>query len=170
MSDGDLTAEQVIELLGLVPLPGEGGFFRETYRSKDLLPVTLFGDRYSGATRHAATCIYYMLTPSTYSALHRLKTDEVYHFYRGDAVELSLLDTDGQCRQVTLGSRFEAGEQFQLSVPAGVWQGSRLRPGGRWALMGTTVAPAFEFADCTLADATLLHQFPQHPHLRNLLP
>lgn len=158
----ELSAAAVIELLHLSPLPGEGGFFRETYRSTDLIPAATFAGRYQGEHKHASTCIFYLLTADSYSALHRLKTDEIYHFYRGDAVSLTLLDQGGKLQQVTLGSRFEEGQICQFMVPAGVWQGSRLTGGGQWALLGTTVAPAFDFADCTLADAQLLGEYPQH--------
>jgi predicted cupin superfamily sugar epimerase len=162
VSNPPLSADEVVELLQLSPLPGEGGFFREMYRSDASIPTALFSAPYAGEQRRASTAIYYLLTADTYSALHRLLSDEVYHFYRGDAVELTLLDDQGRLETVFLGGGFEKGEHCQFVVPAGVWQGSRLRPGGRWALMGTTVAPGFEFCDCTLADAALLDAYPQH--------
>jgi hypothetical protein len=121
-----LSAEMIIETLGLAPLPIEGGFFKETYRS----------DR--------STAIYYLLTPSTCSLLHRLTGDEVYHFYLGDPVEMLELFDGGRSARTVLGSSLEAGEAVQHVVRAGAWQGSRLVEGGRFALMGTTMAPPFD--------------------------
>jgi uncharacterized protein len=141
------SAAELIAALNLKPLPVEGGYFRETYRSDLLLPAATLSGRYS-ANRSAATAIYYLLTPDTFSALHRLPGDEVYHFYVGDPIDLLLLDpTTKQGTVVTLGSDVLAGQAPQALVPRGIWQGSRLKPGGRVALLGTTMAPGFEFAD-----------------------
>src|SRR5947209_730779 len=133
-----LTADQLVALLGLRPQPVEGGYYRETHRAALTLP--------GGKT--ASTAIYYLLTPDTVSALHRLPADEVYHFYLGDPVELLLLGPEpGAGRVVVLGPDLLGGQCVQAVVPAGVWQGSALRPGGAFALLGTTMAPGFEFAD-----------------------
>ena len=157
--------------MGLVPLPGEGGYFRETYRANEVIAADLSPRYGTDVSRATGTAIYYFLTPETYSALHRLKSDEIYHFYRGDPVELTMIDPSGNAQQVTLGSRFEAGERCQLVVPAGVWQGSRLAPGGQWALLGTTVAPGFVFADCELASpAALPPELTDSPSIQSLLP
>jgi len=123
-----LTAARLIERLGLEPLPIEGGHFRQTWRSP------------------AGTAIYYLLTddPDSFSALHRLPTDEVYHFYLGDPVEMLMLHEAGRVENVTLGADVLSGQKVQHVVPSGVWQGSRLRDGGRFALLGTTMAPGFE--------------------------
>ena len=148
-----LTAENVIARLNLEPLPGEGGWFAETYRGPPLAV---------GSETSVGTAIYYLLDKETYSALHQLPKDEVYHFYLGDAVELHLLRPNGVLEIIRLGSNLSGGERPQAVVPAGVWQGSRLAPAGEWALLGTTVHPGFEFADLRLADANLLERFPQH--------
>lgn len=150
-----LTAEEVIRLLDLKPLPGEGGYFRETYRSADRLATAALAGRYAAA-KSAGTAIYYLLTPDTFSALHRLPTDEVYHFYAGDPVELLVLAAHGVGSVVTLGNDLAAGHQPQYLVPRGVWQGSRVKAGGAWALMGTTMAPGFDFADFEPADGRAL--------------
>ncbi len=134
-----LTAQEVIDLLGLEPLPGEGGYYRETYRAARRVPGP-------GGEKSAGTAIYYLLTPDTCSALHRLPTDEVYHFYLGGPVELLLLGPDGG-RVVVLGTDLRAGQRPQAVVPAGVWQGSCVAGGAPFALLGTTMAPGFDFRD-----------------------
>jgi predicted cupin superfamily sugar epimerase len=133
-----MTAAELIALLDLAPLPAEGGFYRETYRSAH------------------STAIYYLLTPECHSRLHRLTGDEVYHFYLGDPVEMLLLSPTGDGEVVLLGPDLVAGQRVQVVVPGGVWQGSRLLPGGAWALLGTTMAPPFQFADFTMGDAASL--------------
>ena len=143
-----LTPEQLIELLELEPLPVEGGMFRQTYCSAETIPQAGLPARYRG-DKPFATAIYYLLTsdPDSFSALHRLPTDEMYHFYLGDPVELLLLFPDGGSRRIVLGQDLLHGQQVQFVVPRGVWQGSRLVPGGRFALLGTTMAPGFEATD-----------------------
>jgi predicted cupin superfamily sugar epimerase len=147
-----LTADDVIRLLSLVPLEPEGGHFRETYRSS-----LAFG------ARSASTAIYYLLTPSTYSAIHRVVSDEIFHHYLGDPVEMLQLLPDGTAKRVVIGDDIEHGMRPQVVVPGGVWQGCRLIPGGRLALMGTTVAPGFSYDDFELARReALLRDFPGH--------
>jgi predicted cupin superfamily sugar epimerase len=141
-----MSPEILIERLQLNPLPLEGGWYRETYRAPLQLPADVIGPSYP-TSRPAGTAIYYLLTPETFSALHRLPGDEVFHFYLGDAVEMLQLDPDGQGGIVILGPDLLNGESLQTVVPGRVWQGSRLREGGRFALMGTTMAPGFDFAD-----------------------
>jgi len=121
-----LTAKQVQELFHLQPLQPEGGYFAETYRSA------------------LSSAIYYLLTPDTFSAMHRLEGDEVYHFYLGDPVEMLMLKPDGSAKALLLGQNLTASMRVQHVVPGGTWQGSRLVPGGKFALMGTTMAPGFD--------------------------
>lgn len=133
----DLPAEEVIRLLGLQPHP-EGGFFRETFRDGAT----------DAAGRSRSTAIYYLLREGEVSAWHRV-TDaaEVFHYYAGAALELTLSIDDGEPVTHRLGPDLAAGERPQLMVPAGVWQTSRPVPGGGgWSLIGCTVAPAFEFS------------------------
>lgn len=143
-----LDARRVIELLDLVPHPEEGGFFREIYRAKDSIAAEALPAGYDGP-RSLSTAIYYLLTPETFSEMHRLRSDEIFHFYLGDPVEQLQLFPDGSGRKVVLGPDLEHGQILQGVVPAGVWQGARLLPGGAhgWALVGATVAPGFDFAD-----------------------
>ena len=140
--------KELIARLGLVPLPVEGGLFRQTYLADETLAATALPARY-GRPKPLSTAIYYLLTaePDSFSALHRLPTEEVYHFYLGDPVEMLLLHPDGRSEEVRLGPDVLGGERVQLVVPRGVWQGSRLMAGGAFALLGTTMAPGFDPAD-----------------------
>jgi uncharacterized protein len=140
-----MTVEQLIEMLQLEPLPIEGGYFRQTWRSQD----TVSSLARFGRDKPAGTAIYYLLSdaPDSFSALHRLPTDEVYHFYLGDPVELLMLGDAGSIATVVLGPDLPAGQRVQHVVPRGVWQGSRLRAGGRVALLGTTMAPGYDPQD-----------------------
>ena len=153
-----MTADEVVRLLGLQPLEPEGGFFKEIYRHTHRLPAPA---GFEGKDRALATSIYYLITPSTFSAMHRVRSDEIFHFYMGDAVEQLHLLPDGSGSVVTIGTDLSAGERPQVLVPAGVWQGARLREGGQWALLGTTVSPGFEFIDYEHGDkAALISQYP----------
>ena len=149
ISTSMLTAKQIQDFLKLQPLPVEGGYFVESYRSKFTLVQPSLPPGYPGE-RVLSTAIYYMLTPDTFSAMHRLKGDEVYHFYLGDPVEMLMLKPDGAAEAVLLGHDILAGMRLQHAVPAGTWQGSRLAPGGKFALMGTTMAPGFDPQDFEL--------------------
>ncbi|MCF8483174.1 MAG: cupin domain-containing protein [Rhodospirillum sp.] len=140
-------AQTVIDLLGLQPHPEEGGWFMETWRAGEMIPSDSLDGRYGGTARNHGTAIYYLVTPHTFSALHKLESDEVFHFYMGDPVEQLQLFPDGTGRLVTLGPDLEAGQRPQVIVPRGAWQGAKLAEGGSWALMGCTVAPGFDFAD-----------------------
>jgi predicted cupin superfamily sugar epimerase len=153
--------EKLKRMLGLKPLPDEGGFYAETYRSEEKLAAGSLPGRYGGERRFG-TAIYFLLTRETFSALHKLASDEVYHFYLGDPVELLCLREDGSGEVVTMGTDLNAGMRPQITVPRGAWQGSRVRPGGEFALLGTTMAPGFEFADFELANrALLLERYPK---------
>ena len=156
-----LTADQIIALLNLTPHPKEGGYFIETYRSSETIPEKTLPSRYKGI-RSFATAIYYLLTPETFSAMHRLQSDEIFHFYLGDPVEMLQLWPDGSGRLVILGSDILRGVQPQVVVPRGVWQGARLFKNGKPALLGTTVSPGFEFADYEYGQRDeLIQSYPQ---------
>ena len=146
-----MNAEDLITFFNLVPLPQEGGYYRETYRSQEILDDKNSSNK---PLKSFSTAIYYCLTPNTFSHLHRLPTDEIYHFYYGDPVELFLLvDSPVPRFEVhILGNDFANGQVPQLLVPANVWQGSRLLKQGEIALMGTTMTPGFDFTDLELAD------------------
>lgn len=156
----EMDIENLKQLLNLKPLPEEGGYYYETYRSNEKLARAALPARYA-SDRHFGTAIYFLLTPDTFSAMHRLLSDEVYHFYMGDPVEILCLREDGAGETVTIGTDLERGMRPQCTVPHGTWQGSRLRPGGKFALLGTTMAPAFDFADFELANrAALVESYP----------
>ncbi len=153
MNNAKLSAKDVMEKLKLSPLPKEGGFFRQTYKSEIESQFNQSG------RRSVCTAIYYLVTPDSFSALHRVKSDEMFHFYCGDPVEM--IQIAEQLSTHTLGSDLTEGHSPQVLVERGIWQGLRLVSGGRWALMGTTVAPGFEFEDFELGSRTeLLKEFP----------
>ena len=159
----DLDLDEIIHVLNLKPLPGEGGLFSESYLSVESVPQDGLPARYSGP-RRMGSAIYYLLTdnPDSFSALHSLKTDEIYHFYLGDPVDMVLLFGGGKSRRIILGQELLKGQVVQFTVPAGTWQGSRLISGGRYALLGTTMAPGFDPADFTLGNRSdLLSGWPE---------
>ena len=163
-----MTPEDLIQRFHLAPLTGEGGLYRRTYCSARELPAEAFGPQYPAGTRKAAgSAIEYLITPQSYSRLHRLPTDEVYHFYLGDPVEMLQLYPDGTGKVVRMGQDILHGEELQLTVPRGTWQGTRLVPGGQWALLGTSMAPGMEFHDYEDGDQELL--IKQYPQFRDLL-
>lgn len=135
---------ELIRELGLIPLPGEGGLFAESFRD----PCGVGEPHGPGSgPRCASTAIYYLVTPERFSSLHRVASTEVFHFYRGDAVQMLQLHPNGSARTLVIGPEVAAGQRPQVVAPRGVWQGTRLVPGGRYALLGCTVAPGFEYAD-----------------------
>jgi uncharacterized protein len=135
-----MTADEIKALLHLEPHPVEGGWYRRTYTSA--VSVALLG-----GVRPYGTAIYYLLEEGTFSEMHMLASDEIFHFYLGDPVEMLFLLSDGSSARVTLGPDLAAGQRPQVLVPAGVWQGTRLLEGARVALLGCTVTPGFDFAD-----------------------
>lgn len=143
-----MKVDELVAALGLTPLPVEGGLYRQTYVADESLPATALPERYPD-DKPFSTLIYYLLTdePDSFSALHRLPTDEIYHFYLGDAVEMLELHPDGRSERVVLGHDVLGGERVQHVARRGVWQGSRLIAGGRFALLGTTMAPGFTDGD-----------------------
>jgi predicted cupin superfamily sugar epimerase len=154
----DLQIEEIIAALGLRPLPGEGGLFAETYRSIGTIPAGFLPEPFAPVVHVFGTAIYFLLSPApdSFSALHRLCADEVYHFYLGDPIEMLLLEPDGGSRSVILGQDLRAGQRLQFVVPGGVWQGSRLIPGGRYALLGTSMAPGYEPLEFELGEREVL--------------
>lgn len=160
-----LSAEEIIQRLGLQRLEPEGGYYAQTYCSSEKIPRMALPDRYN-SDKPFGTAIYYLLTPNMCSALHRLPTDEIFHFYFGDPVVMLQLRTDGTTRVVTIGNDMERDQLPQVVVPKGVWQGSLLEEGGRFALMGTTMAPGFDFSDYEFGDRErLIEEYPDQKEL-----
>jgi len=150
-----MTAGEIKSLLQLEPHPAEGGFFRQTYVCKENVALPR-------GTRSAGTAIYYLLEAGNFSEMHVLDSDEVFHFYLGDPVEMLQLYPDGRSAVFILGPDLAAGQHVQLVVPAGVWQGTRLIGNGKVALLGCTVTPGFDYADYRSASyAELAEKWPQ---------
>jgi len=149
---------KIIEKLGLKPHP-EGGFFAETFRSP--LQITLP----DGRIRSASTAIHFLLPVGTFSALHRVASDEVWHYYDGEPLELTTITPEGELKTIVLGHDLAANQIPQWVVPAGVWQGARplQSDNAGYTFVGCTVAPGFDFADFEMPDRKkLLQLFPQH--------
>lgn len=146
-----MTADEVIALLQLEKHP-EGGAYRETYRSHVAA--------HTPEDRSVCTAIYYLLRRGERSAWHRVRYDERYHFYSGDALELSLITSDGQWSRHRLGADLRAGERPQRLIPGGVWQSAISL--GAFSLIGCTVSPGFDFRDFEMIEAErLIDAFPQ---------
>jgi len=152
---------KIKSLLKLKLHPREGGYFAETYRSREFLPAENLPGRYKGKRRFS-TAIYYLFTRDSISLMHRLRSDEIFHFYGGDPVEMLVIGPKGKGKIIILGSNLHRGESPQVVIPRGFWQGSRLKPRGSYALLGTTVAPGFEYADYEHGkQAMLLNKYPR---------
>lgn len=157
---GPHTALQWIEMLGLKAHP-EGGFFRETYRSAEMIPQSGLPARFPGA-RAFATGIYFLLRSQDRSVFHRIKSDEMWHFYDGATLSIFVLDDSG-VEAFRLGKNISAGESPQILIPAGKWFGAAVEDRDSFVLAGCTVAPGFDFQDFEMADRfTMLKTFPAH--------
>ena len=160
-----MTANQIKQLLNLQPHPREGGWYIRTYEATEHIPAGNFPDaRYKGP-RRTSTAIYYLLEPDTFSEMHLLQSDEMFHHYLGAPVEMLQLLPGGASQTHIIGKDLAAGHRPQLLVPRGVWQGSRLQQPSdpnAFALLGCTVSPGFEFEDYATAPRTqLIEQWPQ---------
>jgi ribosomal protein L11 methyltransferase len=154
-------ARHWIEHLGLVRHP-EGGYYRETYRAAEQIPQRALPARFTG-DRPFSTAIYFLLAGSDYSAFHRVRADEGWHFHAGGSLTLHVIAPDGRLSELHLGPNVEEGEAFQAVVRAGCWFAATLAPGSTYALVGCTVAPGFDFEDFELAGRDeLAHAHPQH--------
>lgn len=159
--DPRLPADEWVNRLALQPHP-EGGYYAETYRSPEGVAAAHLPARYGG-DRSFATAIYFLVRGGTFSALHRIQSDEMWHFYAGSRLTVYVIHPGGRLEEIHLGPDVAAGETFQAVVPAGCWFGSKVHDAGGYALVGCTVAPGFDFADFELAGRSdLTRQFPQH--------
>ncbi|MGV3768154.1 MAG: cupin domain-containing protein [Chitinophagaceae bacterium] len=157
-------AEQLIDRFNLLPHP-EGGFYAETYKSEESVQQEHLPQRFSGA-RSFSTAIYFLLPRGNFSAFHRIKSDECWHFYAGETLLVHVIHPDGTLETIRLGNNVVAGETFQYVVPAGCWFASEPAPQTNFSFVGCTVAPGFDFADFELANAAELSAFfPGHQEL-----
>lgn len=169
-----MTAQYWVSELNMQPHP-EGGYFAETYRSAETIPSAGLPERFSGP-RSFGTAIYFLLESHHFSSLHRIQSDEIWHYYAGRPLNVYVISPAGDLSLIRLGNNPERGEVFQAVVSAGCWFGSRpivdstvvdstLKETG-YSLVGCTVAPGFDFADFELARRNeLLRLFPQHAEL-----
>jgi len=157
----EATSAEFISRLDLARHP-EGGWYRETYRSPAVIPGDLLPERSAG-DRSMCTAIYFLLERGDVSALHRIKSDEVWHFYAGASLTVHVITPGGEYYILRLGADMAAGELFQAVVPAGCWFGAEVPDNGAFSLVGCTVAPGFDFADFEMGNCDqLLQRFPAH--------
>ncbi len=155
------TADYFIEQLNLQEHP-EGGYYAETYRASEKFGAEALPARFGGE-RDLATLIYFLLKEKQLNRLHRIKSDEAWHFYYGQTCYIHVVRTDGSYERASLGLDLENGETIQYIVPAGAWFCAEVPKG--FALVGCGVAPGFDFADLEMADGSLVERFPQHKEL-----
>ncbi|MVM39798.1 hypothetical protein GO730_22945 [Spirosoma sp. HMF3257] len=168
-----MTAADYVRVLNMHPHP-EGGYFAETYRSSESISQATLPNRFTG-DRPFSTAIYFLLESHHISTLHRIQSDEVWHFYAGGPLEIFVISPTGELTVIRLGNRLHQGEVFQAVVPAGCWFGSKpllnaSTEDATFSLVGCTVAPGFDFNDFEIANrAALLQEFPQHRAVIDLL-
>ena len=160
-------AEYWIRHLGLGAHP-EGGFYKETYRSQELISSGGLPGRFTGA-RNFSTAIYFLLRSEDRSLFHRIKSDELWHYHAGGSLSIYVLQKQGLAVHV-LGPDVEKGESLQIVVPANCWFGAKVNEPDNYTLAGCTVAPGFDFADFEMAERkTLLQEYPEHRNVIELL-
>jgi len=159
-----MTVETLVKELDLLPHP-EGGFYKETYRSEGKITQSCLSPNFKG-DRNMATGIYFLIEKNNFSALHKIKSDETWHFYYGDALEVIEINEQGRLTITKIGSNLSNGETFQYTVKANTWFGSRASEGGSFSLVGCTVYPGFDFNDFELAKREdLIKLFPNHQNI-----
>lgn len=152
-----MEVKHLIETLELLRHP-EGGYYKETYRSESLSDFDGFDGK-----RNYSTGIYFLIENDNFSALHRIKSDEMWHFYGGDPLEVIEITLAGTLKKTLIGNNISAGEVPQYVVPKHHWFGSRVKSGGKHSFVGCTVAPGFDFKDFEMAERKALsEEFPQH--------
>jgi uncharacterized protein len=165
-SKRDIAAE-LMRIFGMQPLPIEGGFYAQTYRSPEKIERAALPERYQEDRLFGTAILYlYNTDADCFSAMHRLPTDEIYHFYMGDPTEMLLLYPDGRTERVVMGQDVFNGQKVQFVAPKGVWQGSHLIEGGNYALVGTTMAPGYADNDYEGGDRDeLIREYPGESEL-----
>jgi len=153
--------EDIVYKLQMNPHP-EGGFYKETYRSNGLISKSSLSKGFSG-DRNYATAIYFLLTSENFSAFHRIKQDEIWHYYNGSSLYVHVIGLDGVYRKYAVGMQLDQGELPQLVVPAGCWFASSVKDTNSYSLVGCTVSPGFDFNDFELAEReALIKEYPDH--------
>jgi len=159
-----ITAQQLVKQYGLQPHP-EGGWYKETYRSNEYIPANALPSKFGG-DRAFSTAIYFLLEHNDFSAFHRIKSDECWHFYAGDPLLIYVIRDDGELDIIQLGSDITKGQLFQYVVPANCWFASRPASDSTFCFVGCTVSPGFDFKDFELGDVnTLSTSYPKHEKL-----
>lgn len=159
------SSREIINQLNLQPHP-EGGYFRETYRSSGNIHENSLGEEYAGP-RNYSTCIYFLLTSESFSAFHRIKQDEIWHFYDGSPIRLHIISKEGVHTQHLIGRNLKHGEEPQLVVPGGCWFASEVVNENAYSLVGCTVAPGFSFEDFEMKGRKELISI--YPHLVDVI-
>jgi predicted cupin superfamily sugar epimerase len=156
-----LSVQQLVQQFQLQPHP-EGGYYKETYRSPDLIPHQILSRQFKG-DRAYSTAIYFLLEKNTFSAFHRIESDEVWHFYYGQTLLIYVIHLNGKLEIVRLGRDIFQGEVFQYAVPANCWFAAEPAVNSDFSFVGCTVAPGFDFADFELANPDeLIKIYPNH--------
>lgn len=156
--------DQLIQKYNLEPHP-EGGWYKQTYKSKEQIVADALPERF-GANRVFSTAIYFLLEQGNFSAFHRIKSDECWHFYAGDPLLIYIIEQNGELKIIPLGNDIEKDHAFQYVVPANCWFASRPATGSEYCFMGCTVSPGFEFDDFELANGNELStMYPQHKEI-----
>ena len=156
-----MTAKDIINQFDLTEHP-EGGFYKETYRSKSKISNENLASNFVG-DRNVSTCIYFLLTPEKFSAFHKINQDEIWHFYKGTTLKLHMISPTGEYSFVLIGNDLANNEQPQFVVPATYWFAAEVIQENSYAFTGCTVAPGFDFRDFVLPERKeLTVLFPQH--------
>ena len=157
-------AQQLVQHYAMLPHP-EGGFYKEAYRSEEDVAQKALPERFNG-NRSFSTAIYFLLEQGNFSAFHRIKSDECWHFYAGETLLVYVLYPNGKLLITRLGNNLLNGETFQFVVPANCWFASEPAPNSNFSFVGCTVSPGFDFADFELAKVDeLSNSFPEHSNL-----
>jgi len=160
-----ITAKQIVEKLELEP-HSEGGYFKEVYRSADEIKIEGLPERYE-STRCFGTSIYYLLEGEQFSAFHKLKSDETWHFYHGSPIIIHQIDEAGNYSKVTLSDNVEQNEQFQFTVPRGTWFAAEVKDKNSYSFVGCAVYPGFDFKDFEMGEKEKLVEI--FPNLKDII-
>ena len=159
-----MNADKLIRLYDLQPHP-EGGWYKQTYKSDEKIPADALPQRFQ-RERSFSTAIYFLLEKGNFSAFHKIKSDECWHFYKGDPLYVYIIGLNGEFNTITIGNDFERGQHCQYVVPANCWFASCPAEGSEYCFVGCTVAPGFDFEDFELADRDMLiEEYPSHKEL-----